>query len=66
MEDRGPFSRTTIDDIARCSGGHPGRIDAMTDALLKRDRKGSHWRRTSDGLWRLMRELSGSGGTIHH
>lgn len=58
MEGRGPFNRTAIDDIARDSHGHPGRIDAMATDFLNNDRKRLQWRRTSDQLQRIIRRLS--------
>ena len=65
LEDRRVFSRTVIDDIARCSRGHPGRIDAMAKELLKDHRMGSRWRHTSDRLWRIMRGLAVSRSSFH-
>lgn len=58
MEGRGPFNRTAINDIARSSHGHPGRINAMANELLSSNRKGMQWRRTSDQLQRFIRRLS--------
>ena len=55
MEGRGPFSRATIDDIARCSRGHPGQINAMANGLLTTERKRMQWQRTSQRIRRVMR-----------
>jgi len=55
LEGRGPFSRATIDDIARSARGHPGRINAMANELLNGERKGAQWRRASELLRRIMR-----------
>ena len=65
MEGKGPFNRTIIDDIARSSHGHPGRINAMASDLLNEDRKGLHWPVTSDQLQRIIRRLSAFRDTRH-
>lgn len=55
MEGRGPFSRTAIDDIARCSRGHPGQINAMANGLLSTEQKKAQWQRASQHIRRVMR-----------
>ena len=55
MEGRGPFSRTTIDDIARSSRGHPGQINAMANGLLKGERKRAQWQRTAQRMHQNIR-----------
>lgn len=65
MEGRGPFNRTTVEDIARSSHGHPGRINAMANDLLNGDRKGLQWRRTSAHLQRIIRRLSAFRDSPH-
>ena len=55
MEGRGPFSRDTVDDIARSSRGHPGQINAMANGLLSTERKKAQWQRASQRIRRVMR-----------
>lgn len=55
MEGRGPFSRATVDDIARSSRGHPGQINAMANGLLSTERKKAQWQRASQRIRRVMR-----------
>jgi DamX protein len=55
MEGRGPFSRATIDDIARSSRGHPGQINAMANGLLSTERQKVRWQRASQRIRRIMR-----------
>jgi type II secretory pathway predicted ATPase ExeA len=55
MEGRGPFSRATINDIARSSRGHPGRINALANNLLTTEGKRLHWQRASQRIRRIMR-----------
>lgn len=65
MEDRLPFGRKIIDDIARSSRGCPGRIDAMAGELLNGGHGVFKWRRASDRLWRLMRGLTAGRDACH-
>lgn len=65
MEGKGPFNRAAVCDIARCSHGHPGRINTMANDLLKGDRKRLQWRRTSEQLQRIIRRLSAFRDTCH-
>jgi MSHA biogenesis protein MshM len=65
MEGRGPFNRMVIDQIARNSCGHPGRIDAMASAFLNGNRQGPQWRRTSGQLQRFIRRLSAFRDSRH-
>jgi len=55
MEGRGPFSRATVDDIARSSRGHPGQINAMANGLLSTERKKAQWQRVSQRIRGVMR-----------
>ena len=55
MEGRGPFSRATVDDIARSSRGHPGQINALANGLLSSERKKAQWQRASQRIRRTMR-----------
>lgn len=56
MEGRGPFSRATIDDIARISRGHPGRINAMANRVLDGERRGPRLEQAHRRIRRLMRD----------
>ena len=55
MEGRGPFSRATINDIARSSRGHPGQINVLANGLLATQGKGVQWQRASQRIRRVMR-----------
>jgi type II secretory pathway predicted ATPase ExeA len=58
LEGSSRFSRATIDDIARNSRGHPGRINAIAEDLLNGESKSARWRRTSQHIRRIMRHWS--------
>ena len=55
MEGTGPFSRATIDDIARNSRGNPGQINTMANDLLNGEHKGAQWQRALRYVQRIMR-----------
>ena len=55
MEGRGPFSRATINDIARSSRGHPGQINALANDLLTSQGSRAQWQRASQRIRRVMR-----------
>jgi DamX protein len=61
MEGRGPFNRTTIDDIARTSRGHPGRINAMANDVLNWEHNGARFQRTQRHIRRVMRQWLAQG-----
>ena len=55
MEGRGPFNRSTIDDIARISRGQPGRINAMANAVLNGKHSGPRIQCAQQQIRRFMR-----------
>jgi type II secretory pathway predicted ATPase ExeA len=55
LEGQGPFSRATIDDIARSSHGCPRRINSLASGLLSEERKKLHWHSATQNLRRKMR-----------
>jgi len=57
LEGKGPFSRATIDDIARSSQGCPRRINSLANGLLSGERKKAHWHSATQNLRRKMRNL---------
>lgn len=56
IEGKGPFDRATIADIARGSGGHPGRINAMANEVLAGAVHGARLERVRHGIARAVRE----------
>jgi len=54
MEGRGPFNRSTIDDIARTSRGHPGQINAMANDVLNGVRGGDRLKRAQRHIRHFM------------
>ena len=58
VDGRGIFSRRVIDDIAHSSRGFPGRIDAMTSALLSGDRGSLNRRWTANRIRQLVGRLT--------
>lgn len=62
MEGRGPFNRSTIDDIARTSRGHPGQINAMANDVLNGVRTGDRLQRAQRHIRHFMGQwLTASG-----
>jgi general secretion pathway protein A len=54
MEGKGPFSRATVDEIARDSRGYPGHINTMANDLLNGGRGRAQWQRASQCLRRML------------
>ncbi len=54
MEGKGPFSRATVDEIARDSRGYPGHINTMANDLLNGGRGRAQWQRASQRLRRML------------
>lgn len=55
LEGRGSFDRSTIEEIARTSRGHPGRINAMADEVLSGELHADRLRRAQRQIRLLMR-----------
>ena len=55
LEGRGPFTRATIDEIARSSRGYPGQINVIANDLLSGEQKRLQWQRASQRVRRIMR-----------
>ncbi len=55
LEGRGPFSRAMVNDIATGSRGHPGRINAMANEVLKAERRGPRLEWAQQRIRRFMR-----------